>query len=165
MGYTAFKADAAYTSKTAAAFIALALINENDSTDRLAGAFTGGNVGDPFEVIPIEEGGNDGIDEYVQGRNGPVNVSVTMQLAPKYVDWLQSRNNYLGKRFTLLAYMEDRNKPDMEWTGTVLWAVTGVVVSSIDINHGARGAVNCTVTGQGETKYTGDQWATKTGAQ
>ena len=69
MSYSDFVASEEYASKQSGSALHVLIIDEDDPTQTVIGATTGINATDDFETIPIEEAGEDGVDEIVQGRH------------------------------------------------------------------------------------------------
>ncbi len=161
MGYAAFQADPKYASKEAGAFTAIAIENETDTADVIRGATTGLNTSQAFEVLEVEEAGNDGVDENVQGRM-TVSGSFSLILSPRYGDWIPTRQDFIGRIYTLREYIA---KPDDDtFVGTTTRAVTGCVIESVQTTTGARGLKTANMSFKAERLYTGAEWAAKTGA-
>lgn len=160
MGYADFQASDKYTTPDAGAFTGIEIANETDTADNIRGHTTGLNVNQSFEALEVEEAGNDGVDEIVQGRH-TVNFSFSMILSPQLQDWLPTRQDFIGRKYSVLEYIA---KPDDDdYVGTVTKAVTGAVIESIQITSGARGLKTANVSGKASRLYSGAEWADLTG--
>jgi hypothetical protein len=147
-----------YRSKFAGASLAILIFNEDEPGAPLIAAATGINSTDDFETIPIEEAGNDGVDEIVQGRH---TVSFTVQSfwTPERNDALPTRQNFIGRKWTVMEVIAPGRAG--EGTPTDVW--TGCVLSRVGGAHGARGAKTSDLAFSGERRYNGQEWATLTG--
>ncbi len=77
MGYADFRGTDQYPSKASGASIEVLIVDESDPSLVIIGATTGINENEDFEVIPVEEAGNEGTDEIVQGRH-TISFTVTI---------------------------------------------------------------------------------------
>lgn len=158
MAYADFVASQNYTSKQSGSAVLVVLVDEDDPTQTIVGATTGINATDDFETIPIEEAGEDGVDEIVQGRHSG-NLTLPAFWTGQWNDKLPTRQNFIGKSYTILEkFGEDRPN-----TGTVINAFTGCKISRLGASNGARGAKTFDLAFAYERRYNGQQWATLTG--
>jgi len=158
MGYADFQndVDGAYLGALAGSACIIQLVAEEDASISFTG-FSGMSINEAFEAIPIEEAGNDGVDEIAQGRN---TVAVTFNgfFRPKENDeQLITRQNFVGKRF--IAF---RKYSRGTFADTVIDAVTGVTVDSQGTQQGARGVITFTTSAQATRRYSGAEWAVLT---
>lgn len=154
MSYQDFLASDDYVSKQSGSSVEVVILDEDDPGASIVSAVSSINWTDDLEVIPIEEAGQDGVDEQVQGRHSG---SGTVQLffSGQRNDALPSRQSFIGKGFTLFEKIgEDRANP-----GTVLNAFTGVKLSRVASSHGARGAKTTDLAFSYERRYKGSEWA------
>ena len=159
MSYSDWQTDAggAYLGGLAGAACIIQLVDEADPSVSFTG-FSGMSINEAFEAIPLEEAGNDGVDEILQGRN---TVAVTFNgfFRPKENDeQLITRQNFVGKRFVAF-----RKYIRGTFAGTVIDVVTGVTIDSQGTQQGARGAITFTTSAQATRRYSGAEWATLTG--
>ena len=158
MAYADFVADDEYQSKQSGSALHVLIIDEDDPTSTVIGATTGINATDDFETIPVEEAGEDGVDEIVQGRHSG-NLTVPAFWTAQWNDTLPTRQNFIGKSYTIIErFGEDRPN-----AGTVVNAYTGCKLSRVGASNGARGAKTLDLAFAYERRYNGQQWATLTG--
>jgi hypothetical protein len=156
--YTDFMAEDAYATKHSGSGVEIVLVNEEDPTDVVIGAATGINVSEDFEVVPVEEAGNDGVDEIVQGRHSG---SLTIQafFTPEWNDGLPTRQTFIGKSYVILERIPE-GRPG---AGNVLNAYTGAKMSRKGGAHGARGAKTLDLAFAFERGYNGEEYADLSG--
>ena len=158
MAYADFVASDEYQSKQSGSALHVLIIDEDDPTSVVIGATTGINATDDFETIPVEEAGEDGVDEIVQGRHSG-NLTVPAFWTAQWNDILPTRQNFIGKSYTIIErFGEDRPN-----AGTVINAYTGCKISRVGASNGARGAKTLDLAFAYERRYNGQQWATLTG--
>lgn len=159
MAYSDFVADQEYPSKQSGSALHVLIIDEDDPTVTVIGATTGINATDDFEVIPIEEAGEDGVDEIVQGRHSG-NLTVPAFWTAEWNDSLPTRQTFIGKSYTIVEqFGEDRPN-----AGVIINAFTGCKLSRVGSSNGARGAKTFDLAFAYERRYNGQEWATLTGA-
>lgn len=158
MAYADFQAQDAYVSKHSGSGLEAVLLDETDPSQIIVGAVTSFNYTDDFEVIPVEEAGNDGVDEIVQGRHSGTGT-IQHFWTPEWNDNLLSRDEFIGRKFTVLI----RVASEREGAGAVQDAFTGVAISRVGASHGARGARTMDLAFSYETRYNGARWAAKSG--
>lgn len=157
MAYSNFAADATYSTAAAGSAYLIQMVNQEDPSESYTG-FSGLSINESFEAIPIEEAGNDGIDEIAQGRH-TVAVSFNGFFRPEYNDGLLiTRQTFVGKRWTAF-----RKNNRGTYAGTVVDVITNVTIDSQATQQGARGAITFTMSAQASRRYNGTQWATITG--
>ena len=159
MGYATFVASADYTSKMAGAALAIKLYDESNIGAPIIGGATGLNESDDFESIPIEEAGNDGVDEIVQGRH---TCAGTIQAfwSPQRNDALPTRQTFIGKKFTIVVEIA----PGRPGAGSIVDVFTGAVLNRRASAFGARGARTIDIAYMAERHYNGTEWAEKAAA-
>ena len=157
--YAEFAADEEYTSKQSGSAIEVLIINADDPSDVIIGATTGINSTDDFEVIPVEEAGEDGVDEIVQGRHS-LQFTIPAFWTPEWGDNLPTRQNFIGKSYVVIErFGEDRPN-----AGVVINAFTGCKLSRVGQQQGARGAKTVDLAFACQRRYNGAEWAALTGA-
>jgi hypothetical protein len=158
MSYADFVATDDYRSKHAGSALAILIFNEDSPGPPLISAATGINSTDDFETVPIEEAGNDGVDEIVQGRH---TVSFTVQAfwTPERNDTLPTRQDFIGRKWTVMVVIA----PGRPGAGNVVDVWTGCVLSRVGGAHGARGAKTTDLAFSAERRYSGQEWATLSG--
>lgn len=158
MAYADLVADAAYTSKVAGSALQILIFDEATPGAPIIGSATGINHTDDFETVPIEEAGNDGVDEIVQGRH-TINFTVQGFWTPERNDALPTRQNFIGRKWTVMQMIA----ADRPGAGEVVEAITGCVLSRLGGSHGARGVKTFDLAFAGERRYNGIQWSEKAG--
>lgn len=158
MSYSDFIDSESYLSKVSGSHIAVLLFKEDNPSDPVIGGATGINHTDDFETIPIEEAGNDGVDEIVQGRH---TGSCTIQAfwAARRNDRLPTRQAFIGNVWLIIEVIA----PGRPGAGNVVNAYTGCVNSRVGGAHGARGAKTTDLAFTYERRYNGKEWAALTG--
>lgn len=158
MSYADFVALEDYASKHAGAALSILLYDESNPGAPIISGATGINYTDDFETIPIEESGNDGVDEIVQGRH-TINFTLQSFWTPERNDALPTRQSFLGKKYTIMEVIAE-GRPG---AGTPVDVITGCVLSRNGGAHGARGAKTSDLAFSGERRYNGTEWAALTG--
>ncbi|MFA5801220.1 MAG: hypothetical protein WC911_01955 [Thermoleophilia bacterium] len=161
MGYADYQTSGAYAAKQAGAFHSVVLQNEADATDKLVGATTGISWNEDYEGIPVEEMGNDGVDEHVDGRM-TVSGSFTMNASSQRLDAMPTRQDFIGKRYTITQQVA--KSADSTAIGTVVWVCTKCKITGISGQNAARGIQTLSVNFVGSRRYSGAEWADLTGA-
>jgi|SRR3990172_8757668 len=147
-----------YASKHSGSAVEVVLIDESNPAVTVIGATTGINVNEDFEANPVEEAGNDGVDEIVQGRHSG-SLTVPAFWTPEWNDRLPSRQNFIGRSFLILERL-GKNRPG---EGTVINAFTGCTLNGNGSSHGARGNKTLDLRFLFERRYNGQEWADLTG--
>tara|TARA_R110002110_G_scaffold130932_4_gene311398 strand:+ start:526 stop:1008 length:483 start_codon:yes stop_codon:yes gene_type:complete len=158
MAYADFMGGDSYPSKHSGASIEVLIIDESDPSRVVIGATTGINWNEDYEAIPVEEAGNEGIDEIVQGRHA-ISFSVQAFWTPQWGDSLPTRQTFIGQSFTVV----ERFGPDWPNAGTVINAIVGCRLNRIGSSHSARGPKTVDLAFQGKTRYNGTEWASLSG--
>ena len=159
MSYSNFQTDASgvYLGVGTGAAYVIQLVAEDDPSVSFTG-FSGMSINEAFEAIPVEEAGNDGVDEIAQGRH-TVAVSFNGFFRPETNDGqMVTRQSFIGRRFVAFRKVARGTFAD-----TVIDVVTGVTVDSQGTQQGARGAITFTTSAQATRRYNGAEWAARTG--
>jgi len=156
--YTDFMSTDEYASKHSGSGIGVVIINALDPADVIIGAVTGINASEDYENIPIEEAGNDGVDEIVQGRH-TINLTLQAFYTPEWNDSMPTRQTFIGKEFVILERIA-QGRPS---AGIVINAYVGCKNSRIGQAHGARGAKTFDLAFTGERRYNGTEYAALSG--
>lgn len=154
MSYADFQALADYRTKHTGARIQVIIYNAANPSEVIIGAVTGLNVSEDFEVVPIEEAGNDGVDEHAQGRH-TASCTIPAFYTPEWQDKLPTRQSFKGKSYTIMK----RVAPGWPGEGTVLAVLVGCVLSRIGDQMGARGALTLDLAFNLTRRYSGAEWA------
>ena len=157
--YAEYQASDAYPSKTAGASVEVSIVDETRPQETLIGKTTGLTWNEAFEVLPVEEGGNDGVDEIVQGRH-TVNCSVPAFFSPQFNDNMPTRQTFMGKKYTIIMRIAE----PFPNAGRVLNVWTGAVLQDVSGQQGARGLMTVNMSFMAERRYNGTEWAALTGA-
>lgn len=147
-----------YRSKKSGSHVEIILVDENDPARAIIGAGTGINWNDDFECIPVEEAGNDGVDEIVIGRNS-CSGSINAFWTPQWNDALPSRASFIEKKFIIFEQLSSKRP----FAGTILNAFVGAAISQVGSNHAARGAKMTNLSFMCEQRYTGAEYAALNG--
>lgn len=155
MPYSDFQATKEYVGAGAGAQFLIVMTN-NDNPSEVFTGFSGVSGNDDFEQVPIEEAGNDGVDEFATGRHsGAVNLNGFWRA--EYNDnFFPTRQSFIGKTWTLMRKIA----PDRPSAGTVVDVWTNVNISSYSSQQGARGAVTFAMSAPFSRRYNGEEWAT-----
>ena len=154
MAYSDFEATEEYLGAGAGAQYLIVMVNVDNPSESFTG-FSGVSGNDDFEQIPIEEAGNDGVDEFATGRHsGAVNLNGFWR--PEYNDgFFPTRQSFVGRTYTLFRKIA----PDRPSAGTVVDVWTNINVSSYASQQGARGAMTFSMSAPFSRRYNGQQWA------
>ena len=158
MTYAEFQGADSYVEKKSGAHIAIVMFDESTPTEPIIGAATGINSTDDFETLPVEEAGEDGANEIVQGRHS-VNLTINAFWTPQRNDKLPTRQNFINREWTVMEVIA----PKRIGAGTPVNVFTGCKLSRNGTSHGARGLKTIDLALQAITRYSGKEWADKTG--
>lgn len=158
MPYRDLQSSPEYVSKHAGSGIEVSIMNELNPSELVVGALSGNNSSEDFEAIPIEEVGNDGVDEIVQGRHSG-SISCPGFWTPEWNDSLPTRQTFIGKRYTVMARIAE-GRPQ---AGTVVNVWTGCTLTRLGQSHGARGALTIDMAFLFTNRYNGAEWAERAG--
>lgn len=156
--YADYEAGDAFSTKKSGSHIRVIVQDADDPSLTLIGAATGIQWSDNYEVNVVEEAGNDGADEIVQGRHAG-SGSISAFFTPERNDKGLTRQDFIGRKVTIFE-MVGVNR---EGEGTVLNAFVGAVVSGVNSGHGARGLKTYDQPFVYERRYSGREWADKVG--
>lgn len=154
MTYADLQALADYRTKYTGAKVAITLYNAENPSEIIIGATTGLNISEDFEAVPIEEAGNDGVDEHAQGRHTG-SCTVPAFYTPEWQDQLPTRQSFKGKSYVVMA----RVAPGWPGEGTVLDVLVGCVLTRMGKQMGARGALTLDLAFNITRRYSGAEWA------
>jgi hypothetical protein len=157
--YADLVASEEYQSKHTGSALQVVIIDAASPGELVIGATTGSNCSEDFEVVPVEESGNDGVDEIAQGRHSGT-LSVPGFWTPQWNDSLPSRQSFIGREFIVMEKI-GINRPN---AGTVVNVWEGAKISRYGQSNGARGAKTLDLAFSFTTRYNGAEWALKTGS-
>lgn len=162
--YADLMASAAYDSKLAGAAVAITIVETSSAGEKMIGAATGINVRDDFEQVPIEEAGEEGVNEIVTGRNSG-SFTVNGFFSPKRNDQMLSRGNFLGddgtgREFTIFETIA----PGRQGEGTLISVLVGAKFNNQSSAHGARGVKTIDLSGVYLRRYTGEEYMAEFGS-
>lgn len=154
MGYAELVASDDYITKHAGAELQVLLVSEADPGKILIGAVTGLTVTVAYEVVGVEEAGNEKTTQQVQGR-ATVTASLNAFWTPEWGDRLQDTSNFIGEGpYTIIVQIG----PNWPNAGTVVDAVTGCIMSNHNKSFGARGARTMDMAFAGIESLRGTSW-------
>lgn len=159
MAYADLVADASYRTKKTGAQLEIVLVLEDDPTDAVIGAASGINCNESYETVPVEEAGNDGVDEIAQGRHRG-SCSLSYFWTPARGDSLPTRQSFIGKSYAILIRI-GVNQP---LEGTVVDAFVGCVVNANNSSVQARGARMGDLSFDFTRRFSGGEWAAAYGS-
>lgn len=163
MAYADLVGSDAYNSKMAGAAVGIQLINARDPSDVVVGAATSLPVSEQYEQVAVEEAGNDGIDEFVEGRHAG-SGSISGFWTPEWGDKVPTRQAFIDREFVILKTIAPNRVRDGEdLSGIVVEALVGVKINSVSIQHGARGAKMLDLGFVFSRRYSGAEWAELSG--
>jgi len=158
MAYADFQDTAGYKSNHAGAGIRIVLQREDNPFETYIG-FSGMTARETYEQLPVEEAGEEGVNEIVDGRH-TINVSLNGFYSPEKSDTvLPSRKSFIGKRWVIFKKI-GTDRPN---EGQILEVVTGFRMADLDMPHGPRGNIVFTMSGPAERRWRGEEWALATG--
>jgi hypothetical protein len=137
MAYSDFVQSDGYNTKETGAAYSLVLIDVQNPSVPILEAMGGINWADNFPDSPVEEAGNDRVEEFVKERHsGSGNCSFFH--TPKRNDKMPTVETFLGRDFVIVQSVA----PKREGAGNVINYFQGVSVTGYNSSHGARGLVN-----------------------
>lgn len=154
MSYAEFAATEAYASTYAGSAIQVLIVNEEDPTDQVIANTTGLQVSEDYESLPVEEAGEEGVNEIAQGRHSG-SLSIPGFWRPTLNDQLPTRQSFLGKRYTIF----ERVAAGREGAGTILNAYVGCRINRNGQSFGARGLKSFDLAMLFTRRYSGEEWA------
>ena len=156
--YADLVASPAYISKYAGAAIEVVIADANAPQNVIIGATAGISPAEDYEAVPIEEAGNDGVDEYAQGRmTGAMRIPAFF--TPQWNDTLPTRQSFVGKRYIIT----ERIAPGRPQAGTILNVYVQCTLRTLNSQMGARGAKTLDLEFAYTRRYNGSEWAALTG--
>jgi hypothetical protein len=162
MKYSDFKKTDAYVDKHTGSAVRIVIYDATDPTTALIGRLTGINGDDGFEIVPIEESGEDGVNEIAVGRHAG-NLTINGFFTPERNDRLPTRQNFLagglGKEFTVMQVTGDSRIGDQ----LPLNVFVGCKCSRNNVAQGARGVLTFDLAFSFTRRYSGEEWATLAG--
>ena len=164
--YTQFSATDQYASSLPGAGVRIIIYKVNDdglSAVWIGTSLTGINASEPIELIPVEEAGNEGVDEIVTGRIGPVTANVEGIWSPKINDLLPWRGSFLGagsgEEYVIQEVIGDGRTGE----GLPVLIYEGAKIGGVSHAHGARGNKTFSLQFTAKWRYPGQPWAARTG--
>lgn len=162
MKYSDYKATQPYIDKHAGSAIRIVIYKASDPSTALIGRLTGLNGDDTFEIIPIEESGEDGVNEIATGRHAG-NLTINGFFTPERNDKLPTRQNFLvkgeGEEYTIMQVTGDNRLGD----ALPLNVFTGAKCSRNNVAQGARGVLTFDLAFSFLRRYNGQEWADLSG--
>lgn len=153
-----------YDSKIAGSAVGVVLVNALDPSDIVVGAATSFTASQQYEQVPVEEAGNDGVDEFVDGRHaGTFNLSAFY--TPQWADKVPTRQQFIDREYVILKTIApNRTKGGSDIAGAVLDAYVGCKINAVASQHGARGAMMLDISGVFTRQYSPAEWSQLAGA-
>lgn len=158
MAYADFVQQDIYASKLSGSHVSVLLFDSTDPTSPIIGAASGINWSGELETLVVEEAGQDGADEIVQGRHS-LSGTVSAFFTPQRNDVLPTRQTFIGKEYTIIEQIAEGR----EGAGTPINVITGARMSRVASSHGARGLKTSEMAFTAKRRYNGQEWATKSG--
>lgn len=158
MTYADFQTTESFRTKKAGANFDVAIVNANDPADRVLGAAAGLNFNDQFSTNPVEELGNDGVDEFTDGRHRGTGT-VSAFWTPEWADRVPTRQNFIGRKYTIF----NRIAQGREGAGTVVDVFTGSKINSVSSDIAPRGNRMINLGFDYARRYSGEEWAALAG--
>jgi hypothetical protein len=152
--YTAFMLEESYPRKRTGAQLVVSIMNAANPAERAVSATTGLNRNESFEVVAVEEVGNDGVDEQVQGRHSG-SFSCSAYFSAEQNDKLPTRQDFKGKEYLVLVQIAE----GWPGAGNVLDAYVGCVLSEEGSQMAPRGAATVNLSFSYTRRYNGKEWA------
>lgn len=162
MKYSDFKATDSYIDKQTGSAIRIVIYKKSDPTSALIGRLTGINWDDNFEQVPIEESGEDGVNEIPTGRHQG-NVTLNGFFTPERNDLLPNRQNYIvegdGEEYTIMQVTGENRTGD----SLPINVIVGAKCTRHNSAQGARGVLTFDLAFTYTRRYSGAQWAAAAG--
>lgn len=158
MAYADFLKEDIYVSKLSGSHVSILLFDSTNPTAPVIGAASGINWSGELEVIVVEEAGEDGANEIVQGRHSLAGT-VSAFFTPQRNDVLPTRQTFIGKEYTILEQIAEGR----QGAGTPINVIVGARLSRVASSHGARGLKTSEMAFTAKRRYNGKQWAAKSG--
>ena len=165
MRYSEYQASDAYVSRQSGSGVRIAIykIGENGASMLWLGKLTGINANEPTEQLPVEEAGNEGVDEIVTGRIGPVTANCEGIWSAEVNDKLPWRGNFLGagtgEEYLIMEQCGDgRTGVDLPLT-----VFEGAKISGRSSAHGARNLKTFSLQFIAKSWIPGLEWADQNG--
>ncbi len=152
--YNELVASTTYNAKISGAGVGIMFRPSSDPTVQVFGAVTDFNFQESFGQNPIEEVGNDGVDESVEDRHTG-SGSATLFFTAKRNDELPSRDFFIGREFTVVRKIA----PKRAQAGAVIDAFVGLKISNVSGGQSARGSMTLQISFVYTRRFTGTQWA------
>ena len=102
MSYSDFQALPEFREKQSGAGVEILIFDAADPGAPIIGAASSMNLTQEFAVTPVEEAGNDGVDEFVQDRHtGRADISAFF--TPAWAESIPTRQSFIGKSYTVIS--------------------------------------------------------------
>jgi hypothetical protein len=159
MSYSDFQALPEFREKQSGAGVEILIFDAADPGAPIIGAASSMNLTQEFAVTPVEEAGNDGVDEFVQDRHtGRADISAFF--TPAWAESIPTRQSFIGKSYTVI----ERIAPGRAGAGTPLRVLTKARITGVSDSHGARGAMTTNLSMVFSRAYNGAEWAALAGS-
>jgi hypothetical protein len=159
MAYSDFKTLPEFREKQSGAGVEILIFDALNPGAPIIGAASSLNITEEFAVTPVEEAGNDGVDEFVQDRHtGRADVSAFF--TPAWSESVPTRQSFIGKSYTVI----ERVAIGRAGAGSVLRVLDKCRITGVSQGHGARGAMTTNLSLVFSRSYNGAEWAALAGA-
>jgi hypothetical protein len=159
MAYADFQALPEFREKQSGAGVEILIFDAANPGAPIIGAASSLNATEEFATTPVEEAGNDGVDEFVQDRHtGRADISAFY--TPAWAESVPTRQSFIGKSYTVI----ERVAVGRAGAGTVLRAFTKCRITGVSNAHGARGPMTTNLSLVFSRAYNGAEWAVLAGA-
>lgn len=159
MSFAEFQALPEYREKQSGAGVEILIFDAESGGPPIIGAASSLNITQEFGVTPVEEAGNDGVDEFVQDRHtGRADISAFY--TPAWAENVPTRQTFIGKSYTVM----ERIAPGRAGAGAVLRVLTKARIAGVSDSHGARGPMTTNLSLVFSRAYNGVEWAALAGS-
>ncbi len=158
MDYSTFQTLEEYLEKHSGSALMVSIVNQQDPADLLVGMTSGLNPNENFETLPVEEAGNEGVDEIAQGRHDG-SMSVPAFWTPQWNDRVPTRENFIGKTYMVIVSIGAKRPGE----GTVVDVFLGCKLNNVSSPFSARGLRSFNLSFVFEDHKNGAQWAAGSG--
>ncbi len=163
MKYSELIANATYRRAQTGSGLRVVILRVSDGATVLIGSTSGLSASDDFEQLPVEEAGEEGVNEIATGRtSGSANCQGHYRLSSN--DILPSRASFLGANGDGEEYVVMKVRGDKRLgTGIPVDVFTGAKISRYGTQQGARGLVTFDLAFVYKQRWNGKEWMARSG--